>query len=269
MGVLVFSVFKMISLQSETEQVNSIYQALSEQAQSAATLPNQTVDTNADVTDTSAENTDTNVDLPSPEETDTTTDSPAYSILPQYAELVALNSDMMGWISITDTHIDYPVMTCTDDTEFYLSHDFYKNSDRHGVPFMDSSYCNIYNSDNIIIYGHNMHDGTMFADLQKYTNSEFCENHPFITFNTIYAEYTYQIIMVFKIKEADTLKFPYHTITQFAPSSVTANDYLARAKYYALWSDEQKISDDDKLLTLSTCEYTLTNGRLVIIAKRL
>lgn len=252
-GILVFSIIKMISLQSETEQVNNMYQALSAQVQAPPDTSGSEdlEESDAAVSPNAAE------------------DSPALNILPQYTDLVAQNGDMVGWISITDTRIDYPVMTCEDDTEFYLSHDFYKNSDRHGVPFIDSSCCNILDSDNLIIYGHNMHDGTMFADLNKYTDVEFCKNHPYITFNTIYAEYTYQIVMVFKIEESDTTKFPYHTITQFDNSSVTVNDYIARAKYYSIWSDEQKISDDDKLLTLSTCEYTLTNGRLVIIAKRL
>lgn len=267
-GILVFSIIKMISLQSETEQVNNMYQALSEQTQAPTDI---SISGNAD----GAEEPDTTQASDGTEDSgiaqiaDTPEDSPSLTLLPRYADLVAQNGDMVGWISITDTRIDYPVMTCEDDTEFYLSHDFYKNADRHGVPFIDSSYCDICNSDNLIIYGHNMHDGTMFADLNKYTDAEFCESHPYITFNTIYAEYTYQIIMVFKIEESDTSKFPYHTITQFDQSSVTVNDYIARAKYYSIWYDEQKISDDDKLLTLSTCEYTLTNGRLVIIAKRL
>ncbi len=248
MGILILSFLKIISLQSETEQVNNMYQTLSEQVQTPTEiLPTQ-------------ENS---------EEANAPVDSSSQSILPQYVDLTTQNEDMVGWISIPDTNIDFPVMSCDSDPEFYLSHDFYQNPDRHGVPFIDSSCCNIDNSDNLIIYGHNMRDGTMFADLQKYTDEEFCKSHPFISFNTIYSEYTYQIVMVFKIKEADTQKFPYHTISMFSPSSVTVHDYLARAKYYALWSDEQKINDDDKLLTLSTCEYTLSNGRLVIIARRL
>lgn len=247
MGILIFSFIKIISLQTETEQVNDMYQTLSEQAQA--------------IPDTPVEETN--------EEADTNSDSLSSYILPQYTDLVAQNEDMVGWIRIEDTNIDYPVMSSENDVEFYLSHDFFKNSDRHGVPFIDSSYCNIVNSDNLIVYGHSMRDGTMFADLHKYTNVKFCEEHPFITLNTIHDEYTYQVIMVFKIEEADTQKFPYHTITQFDQSSVTIHDYLARAKYYSLWNNEQKISDDDKLLTLSTCEYTLSNGRLVIIAKRL
>lgn len=266
MGILVFSLIKMISLQSETTQVNNMYQTLSEQAQTVADSPTHENTEEADTTTTSGSaSSDTTSNSAS---TNTTSDLPSV-ILSQYADLVAQNEDMVGWISIEDTKIDYPVMSCDDDTEFYLSHDFYKNHDRHGVPFIDSSYCNIYDSDNLIVYGHNMHDGTMFADLQKYTDAEYCQNHPYITFNTIYEKYTYQIVMVFKIKESDTAKFPYHTITKFDDSSVTIQDYLARAKYYSLWSDEQKLSDDDKLLTLSTCEYTLSNGRLVIIAKRL
>lgn len=270
-GILVFSIIKMISLQSETEQVNNMYQALSEQTQVPTDI---SISGNAEDADgaegpNTTQASDGTEDSGIAQVADTPEDSPSLTLLPRYADLVAQNGDMVGWISITDTRIDYPVMTCADDTEFYLSHDFYKNADRHGVPFIDSSYCDICSSDNLIIYGHNMHDGTMFADLNKYTDAEFCESHPYITFNTIYAEYTYQIIMVFKIEESDTSKFPYHTITQFDQSSVTVNDYIARAKYYSIWYDEQKISDDDKLLTLSTCEYTLTNGRLVIIAKRL
>ncbi|MCQ2494186.1 MAG: class B sortase [Lachnospiraceae bacterium] len=264
-GILVFSIIKMISLQSETEQVNNMYQALSAQVQAP---PDTSGSQDLEESDATV-GSDSTFAPDAAVSPDAAEDSPALNILPQYTDLVAQNGDMVGWISITDTRIDYPVMTCEDDTEFYLSHDFYKNSDRHGVPFIDSSCCNILDSDNLIIYGHNMHDGTMFADLNKYTDVEFCKNHPYITFNTIYAEYTYHIVMVFKIEESDTTKFPYHTITQFDNSSVTVNDYIARAKYYSIWSDEQKISDDDKLLTLSTCEYTLTNGRLVIIAKRL
>lgn len=251
MGILIFSFIKIISLQSDTEQVQNMYQTLSEQTQATADTPAEK--------DTDEDNV---ID-----EAVTTSVSPC--ILPQYADLVKQNEDMVGWISIDDTKIDYPVMSSENDVEFYLSHDFFKNPDRHGVPFIDSSYCNIYDSDNLIVYGHNMHDGTMFADLQKYTDADYCQNHPYITFNTIYEKYTYQIVMVFKIKESDTAKFPYHTITKFDNSSITIQDYLARAKYYSLWSDEQKLSDDDKLLTLSTCEYTLSNGRLVIIAKRL
>lgn len=262
MGILVFSLIKMISLQSETTQVNNMYQTLSEQAKNDTDTP---VQENAEKADTTTTSGSPSTDTAS---TNAASDLPSV-ILAQYADLVAQNEDMVGWISIEDTKIDYPVMSCDDDTEFYLSHDFYKNHDRHGVPFIDSSYCNIYDSDNLIVYGHNMHDGTMFADLQKYTDAEYCQNHPYITFNTIYEKYTYQIVMVFKIKESDTAKFPYHTITKFDNSSITIQDYLARAKYYSLWSDEQKLSDDDKLLTLSTCEYTLSNGRLVIIAKRL
>lgn len=105
MGILVFSLIKMISLQSETTQVNNMYQTLSEQAQNDTDTPVQENTEEADTTTTSGSaSSDTAF-------TNTASDSPPV-ILSQYADLVAQNEDMVGWISIEDTKIDYPVPSC-------------------------------------------------------------------------------------------------------------------------------------------------------------
>ena len=186
----------------------------------------------------------------------------------RFAELLARNGDFVGWLSVEDTRIDYPVVRSPLEPEYYLKRDFDGNSNGHGVPFMDTA-CDLWESENLIIYGHNMRDGTMFFDLAKFTKPEFCEQHPLITFDTLAGCTTWQVVSVFKIAAKDTRIFPYHRVTEFSPDTQTAKDYLARCAYYAIWTDDTPVAEDTELLTLSTCEYTLRNGRLVVVAKRI
>lgn len=183
----------------------------------------------------------------------------------EYLALKEQNNDFVGWLTVDGTNIDYPVMQSTDEPEFYLKHNFKKDEDRHGIPFAGAS-SSIPDGDNIIIFGHNMKDDTMFSELQKFISPEFCEENHCIMFNTCTTSDIYDVIMVFKISESDTEKFPYYTYTSF--DNITANQYLSSAKQYSIWSNNKTIDKDTKLLTLSTCEYTLKNGRLVIIAEK-
>ncbi len=183
----------------------------------------------------------------------------------EYVKLKEKNSDFVGWLTVDGTNIDYPVMQSADAPEFYLKHNFNKDEDRHGIPFVSQS-SSVPNGDNIIIFGHNMKDGTMFSELQKFVSAEFCEENHGIMFNTLTTSNVYDVIMVFKISESDTENFKYYTYTSF--DNITADEYLSAAKQYAIWSNNKSISNDAELLTLSTCEYTLDSGRLVIIAEK-
>lgn len=183
----------------------------------------------------------------------------------EYLKLKEKNGDFVGWLTVDGTNIDYPVMQRTNDPEFYLKHNFNKEEDRHGIPFAAAS-SSIPDGDNIIIFGHNMNDGTMFSELQKFSSSKFCEENHSIMFSTLTTTEVYDVIMVFKISESDTEEFPYYTYSSF--DNITANEYLSKAQEYAVWSNNKTINNDSKLLTLSTCEYTLNDGRLVIIAEK-
>lgn len=176
------------------------------------------------------------------------------------------NSDCVGWLTIDGTNIDYPVMLSAETPEFYLDHDFNGDYDYHGVPFIDAHASP--SADNITIYGHSMLDGTMFSELTRFTEKTFCEKGLEIRFDTLDAEGRYQVVSVFKIAEKDIANFPYHLLNEFSEDGVTAADYVARSKYYALWYDDVKLNSEDKMITLSTCEYSLDNGRLVIVARR-
>lgn len=185
-------------------------------------------------------------------------------IAAKFESLYEKNNDFVGWLTVDGTNIDYPVLQSKDDPELYLRHDFNKQYDVHGSIFLISE-CNVFNGDNLIIHGHNMRDGTMFSQLGKFADKAFCEEEHLITFDTIYGETFWKPILVFKISSKGTESFPYHTITDFE----SANDYIERGKYTAIWDSGEDVPDDTRLLTLSTCEYTLSNGRLVVVAKKI
>ena len=105
-------------------------------------------------------------------------------ILPQYRELYKQDTDIVGWIKIGGTEIDYPVMYTADD--FYLSHGFNKEASKSGVPFIDKR-CSVEPfGTNTIIYGHHMKNGTMFGKLFHYQQLNFIVEHPVIQFDTLY-----------------------------------------------------------------------------------
>lgn len=191
-------------------------------------------------------------------------------ILPEYMEIYEQNHDMVGWISIADTRINYPVMQSPGDPNFYLKHSFDKSSSNHGCPYLNAN-CDVTKpSDNLIIYGHHMKDGSMFADLDKFTSKSFWENHKTITFNTLTQRQTYEILAVFKVATStgSASEFRYYSFTN-ASSPEDFDSYISSAKSWALYDTGITAEYGDKLLTLSTCEYSNYNGRLVVVAKKI
>lgn len=176
------------------------------------------------------------------------------------------NNDFVGWLKIKDTNINYPIMqTEIERKDYYLKRNFYKEYSSLGTPYI-AEYCNILNSDNVIIYGHHITKNKMFGELENYKNKEFYENHKIINFNTIYGEINYEIISVFKtiVYEEDTFK--YYDFVK-AENKEEYYNFINKCEELSLYETEKTARYGDKLLTLSTCEYSNKNGRLVIVAK--
>lgn len=190
-------------------------------------------------------------------------------ILPEYADLFLLNPDLVGWISIEDSLINYPVVqTGTDRTDYYLQRDFYKNYSSHGCIYVREQ-CNVFApSDNLTIYGHRMKDNTMFGHLAKYESKSYWELHPYIRFDTLTDRQMYQIICIFKTTATVDEGFPYHRFVD-AGSQEEFDAFLNRCKSLALYDTGLTAEYGDSLITLSTCEYSQQNGRLVVVAKRI
>lgn len=191
------------------------------------------------------------------------------TILPEYAELFLQNMDMVGWIKVEDTNINYPVMHTPDNPDFYLKHGFDKGYTDYGCPYVQEN-CDVQEaSDNIIIYGHHMKNGSMFADLEKFKSEDFYKEHKTISFNTLTDKYEYEIVAVFKtfVYSDSPESFKYYRFVN-AETSEQFDEYIAKCKELSLYDTGVSAGYGDNLITLSTCEYSRTNGRLVVVAKR-
>lgn len=182
----------------------------------------------------------------------------------KYAELYAQNSDFMGWIRIDGTGIDYPVMQSKDDPDFYLKHNFSKEYSRFGIPYIQEN--SGLSSDNIIIYGHNIKSNSMFNELTEYKDKAFYTTHKYITFDTLDEQRSYEVIAVFKTVAYSGSGFQYYDFVN-ANTDDEFNDYVAKCKALSFYNTGVTAEYGDKLLTLSTCEYSQENGRLAVVAK--
>ena len=180
------------------------------------------------------------------------------------------NSDMVGWIQIEGTGIDYPVMQTPADPNYYLKHDFEKRYTDYGCPFMQADCDALCPSDNLIIYGHNMKDGSMFADLAKYRSKDFWQSHKTVWFDTALGSCAYEIFAVIHTTvQADAADaFPFYRFVNAASPEEFA-DYVSACKVRALYDTGISAQYGDKLLTLSTCDNITDNGRWLVIGKRI
>lgn len=201
-------------------------------------------------------------------------------ILPEYEELYNENSDFIGWIKIDDTSIDYPVMqTSIEEPTFYIHKDWEKKDSKKGLPYIES-LCTIGESKNLIIYAHNMKDGTMFGSLKKYKEKSFYDEHQIIKFDTIYEKSDYQIIsvllaQVFYVGDTDEIRsdinddeFVFYNYIDI-DSEKEFNEYIAHVKERSLYDTEVTAEYGDDLITLCTCNYHVKDGRLLVVAKKI
>lgn len=189
-------------------------------------------------------------------------------MLEKFQSLYEQNDELIGWISIEGTKIDFPVMQCEDD-EYYLKHDFYKKEDKHGVPYVRARADVNTPGTNFIIYGHNMFDGSMFAPLEGYQKESFYKEHPLISFDTLYEERTYEIIAVFlsKVYMEDDDVFKYYQFYQ-ADTEGEFCYFYENIMDLALYDTGVRAEFGDTFLTLSTCAYHTEDGRLAVVAKK-
>ncbi len=192
-------------------------------------------------------------------------------ILPQLRELYEKNSDLAGWIKIGGTKVDYPVMYTPQDPEFYLYRTFEKNEDptKEGCIFIDTSCKMEPLSDNLLIHGHNMKNGTMFHTLIEYMEEAYYKEHPMIEFSTLYETGNYEIAAVFltKIYNVDDDVFKFYKYYG-SENKEQFDDYVKNIKELELYETGITPEYGDELITLTTCEYTQENGRIVVVARK-
>jgi len=189
-------------------------------------------------------------------------------MLPEFQELFLLNPELVGWITIPGTKLNYPVVQSgTDNVDYYLHRDFYGKRDLHGCIYAREQCDLLEPSDNIILYGHRMNDGSMFACLANYRKQSYWEDNQYIRFDTMVEHGTYQIIAVFKTQATLGDGFAYHLFVD-AEDEADFQEFMDRVQELSLYDTGLDAQYGDKLITLSTCDYSRSNGRLVVVAKK-
>ena len=164
-------------------------------------------------------------------------------MLYQYDPLWQQNPDLAGWLTIDGTQLDNPVMFTPDDPEYYLRRGFDREYARSGSLFVSEGCTE--QGNHVLIYGHNMRNGTMFGELDAYQSQEYAQAHPLIRFDTLREERVYQVLAVFRSR------------------------VYWQEERGALFDTGVEAAYGDELLTLSTCSYHTQNGRFVLVAVRL
>ena len=186
----------------------------------------------------------------------------------KFAALTSQNSDFAGWLKIEGTSIDYPVMLSTADPDFYLDHGFDREYSFSGTPFIDEGGTT--DSDNVLIYAHNMKNGTMFSDLIRYENETYFRQHPEVCFDGLDRDGIYQIIAVFKERvhynyEENVFRF-YDYSGDLTEEEFS--EYLMKIKEASLYETDTEVRYGTQLITLVTCAYHEANGRFVVVAAK-
>lgn len=197
------------------------------------------------------------------------TPSEAKTVLEEYKNLLNKYPDLIGWLKIADTNIDYPVMQ-TSDNEYYLDHDLDGKLNKNGTLFLDKD-CDVMDvSTNLILYGHHMKSGKMFGSLVKYEKKDYYEKHKYIQFDTIYEKGTYEVMYVFrsKVYKEDEITFKYYQFIE-ANGETEFQSNMDEMAAMSLYSTGVTAQYGDELLTLSTCDYEEKDGRFVVVAKKI
>ncbi len=185
-------------------------------------------------------------------------------------ELQKINSDIVALIEIEGTNINYPVLQ-GEDNSYYMTHDYKKQKSKDGSIFLDKDYDWDLPSTNLLIYGHNnIGSSEMFSELMKYKKESFYKKRKVINFVTNEEEAKYEIISVFLSRvyykhEKNVFRY-YYFIN--ANNKQAFDNYINNGKKASLYKIEPTATYGDQLMTLSTCEYSRTNGRLVVVAKK-
>jgi len=189
------------------------------------------------------------------------------NILPEYRELYEQNADLVGWLKIDGTLIDYPVLK-SDDEEYYMTRDFFGRKNYNGQLILDANCDPFTPSVNLVISGHNMKSGKMFGRLQYYASSDYARKHPIIEFDTLFRQGEYRLVAAFYTWDYEAREggFQYNVNIQYR-RQMTA--FLEKLDEIKLYDTGVSVEFGDELLMLSTCSYQTGDGRFVVVARRL
>lgn len=185
-----------------------------------------------------------------------------------FEQLVRINPDLKGWISIPGTVLSLPVVQGSDNS-YYLDHDFYGKQDRHGTIYADCEADLEAGGFNTVIYGHHMRDGSMFGILKEYRSEAFYKEHPSFFISLPEEEREYEILAVVRndIFEGNSEAFQYYDYKQISNEEDFAY-YCQVLKENAVYDTGVEATNGDELVTLCTCDYGSKDQRLLVVGRK-
>lgn len=260
------------------EQADRVIEA---QNQSEMNTSDQTVvsdETDDDVQTSKLVSNQKEPDIPDTDTADTGIESvqkpdAVLEVLPQYQEFYQDYPDLFGWLKIPGTQIDHPVMQPDDEERgelyYYLHRDYTGRDSEAGSLFVESRSSCYPQDQNTVIYGHNMSNGQNFGMLERYKEKSFFDEHSLIQYDTIYETGTYQIaaVVLTRVLYQDEEGFRYYRFYNY-DTEREFQDCIDFIEQNQLYDTGVELQYGDQMLMLSTCEYSIPNGRLVVIAKK-
>lgn len=187
----------------------------------------------------------------------------------QVEKLRQENSDIVGWVEIEGTNISYPVLQ-GDDNDYYMTHNYNKEENTYGSIFLDKDYDWSKPSSNLLIYGHNLQNGSMFHDLLNYSKESYYVEHPIVRFTTETEDLEFEIISAFYSRvyyKSEQNVFRYYYFID-AENEEEYNEFVKNAKASSIYDTGITANYGDDLITLITCSYHVDDGRFVVIGRK-
>ncbi len=193
-------------------------------------------------------------------EDDTAEPMPGVTV-PDFASLAKINPDIAGWLSLEGTVIDYPVVQGSDN-EYYLNHLFTGEVNRAGCVFMDKDNAKDFSDPCTFLYAHNMRNGTMFAELEKYREQSYYEAHPVLILQSAQGE-RWRVELFAGILTAGDggyVQTAFESMEEYLK-------YCAEMKERSTFQSEVNVTAEDRILGMSTCRYDVSDGRYVLFGR--
>ena len=252
--------------QSETDRRVSALLSQSSQVQSNQTLISNTEKSSAqiqeDVSLSQYKSSVLRVDT-TPSEVDTTPQkTDTLKVLPQYSKLYEVNSDLIGYIYLTDDY-HYPIVQSIDNQNFYLDHNFFKEYEKSGSVFANA-HCTLNNRGITLIYAHNMRNNSMFGSLDNYKKEDYFTDNKIIQIDSLYESSNYEVVGVMQTSLSANFKYYEYLGTL---NEKDFNIWKEGCEAQLLKGSLSSLTLEDTIIELSTCAYHTDNGRLVLILK--
>jgi len=194
-----------------------------------------------------------------------------YEINKKFDEYLTINDEVVGYINISGTNIDYPVVY-NGDNDYYLYHDIYGKESKYGSVFMDESNRGAVLDRNTIIHGHNFNDvkndvrdEIFFADLEKYKQKDFFDTHNKIIFNNLYYDMEWEVFSVYVVNKFFGEE-NYYLLPSF-DSEEDFSDYIKLLKSKSIFWNDYEPKEGECILSLHTCSYEFEEAHTIVHAK--